>query len=362
MITYLTRFVLIVAGAMGGFAAAGVVDWSAETGFSENLVIFIFVILGSAIGYVLGGILGRELASLWSRAEDRLRDVAATDIVLATSGLIVGLLVAVLASWPLRVVRPVWLSVASTALLFVTAGYVGVRVALVKRHDFARLFPRVAAQSAEDEADGSPASRTLLLDTSAVIDGRFLELKRLGFLAGTLRVPRFVLGELHTLADSADDTRRARGRRGLDLLDTLVGRGEGLDIFETDFPEIAEVDRKLMKLASDLGAAVITVDYNLTKVARVQDLEVLNVNELAAAVRPTFLPGEGIRIRVVREGKEPDQGVGYLEDGTMVVVQQGKSSIGSEADAEVTSVLQTSAGRMIFARLSSISENSGEDG
>jgi len=351
MIVYLTRFVLIVAGAMGGFAAAGVVDWSAEFSFPKNLVILIFVILGSAIGYILGGILGRELASLWSRVEDRLRDIAATDIVLATSGLIIGLLIAVLASWPLRVVRPVWLSVASTVLLFVTAGYVGVRVALVKRREFARLFPRVAGQSQDDDAGNPLTSHTLLLDTSAVIDGRFVELKRLGFLVGTLRVPRFVLAELHTLADSADDTKRARGRRGLDLLDTLAGRGEGLDVFEADFPEIAEVDRKLVKLGADLGAAVVTVDYNLTKVARVQDVDVLNVNELAAAVRPSFLPGEGIRIRVVREGKEPDQGVGYLEDGTMVVVQQGKSMIGSEVETEVTSVLQTSAGRMIFARI-----------
>ena len=303
MIVYLTRFVLVVAGAMSGFAAARVVDWSAETGFSENLVILIFVILGSAIGYVLGGILGRELARLWSRAEDRLREVAPADLILATSGLIIGLVVAVLASVPLRGVRPAWVSAASIALLFVTAGYLGIRVALVKRRDFARLFPRLAG-GAESASGDTPSAqqRTLLLDTSAVIDGRFVELERLGFLLGTLRVPRFVLGELHTLADSADDTKRARGRRGLDLLDTLAGRGEGVDLFEADYPELPEVDAKLVRLAAELKASVVTVDYNLTKVARVQDVDVLNVNELAAAVRPTFLPGEGLRLRVVREG------------------------------------------------------------
>jgi uncharacterized protein YacL len=195
------------------------------------------------------------------------------------------------------------------------------------------------------------------LDTSAIIDGRFVELQRLGFLVGNPRAPRFVLGELHTLADSADDTKRARGRRGLDLLDMLAGRGEGIEVFEADYPEVAEVDGKLVRLAAELRTPLVTVDYNLTKVARVQDIEVLNVNELAAAVRPTFLPGEGLRLRVVREGKEADQGVGYLEDGTMVVVQGGKSRIGSEVDTEVTSVLQTSAGRMIFARIPNVAAN-----
>ena len=357
MIVYLTRFVLVVAGAMSGFAAARVVDWSAETGFSENLVILILVILGAAIGYVLGGILGRELASLWSRAEDRLREVAPTDLILGISGLIIGLVVAVLASVPLRAVRPAWLSLASTVLLFVMAAYLGVRVALVKRRDFARVFRRFSPDSDETAGSDLASKRTLLLDTSAIIDGRFVELQRLGFLVGNPRAPRFVLGELHTLADSADDTKRARGRRGLDLLDTLAGRSEGIEVFEADYPEVAEVDGKLVRLAAELKTPLVTVDYNLTKVARVQDIEVLNVNELAAAVRPTFLPGEGLRLRVVREGKEADQGVGYLEDGTMVVVQGGKSRIGSEVDTEVTSVLQTSAGRMIFARIPNVAAN-----
>ena len=165
-----------------------------------------------------------------------------------------------------------------------------------------------------------------------------------------MRVPGFVLAELQTLSDSADDTRRARGRRGLDLLATLRAGDRPVEVFDADYPEIPDVDTKLVQLAKDIGAQVVTVDYNLSQVARVQGVCVLNVNDLAAALRPNHLPGETMRIHVVREGKESDQGVGYLEDGTMVVVQSGRALIGEDVDTVVTSVLQTSGGRMIFAR------------
>lgn len=349
MIVYITRFVLVIAGAMSGFAVSGVIDWSTQTGFPEDIVIFIFVILGSSIGYVLGGIIGRELARLWAKAEDRIRDVAPSGVLLSTAGLIVGLVVALLVSVPLRLIRPTWLGMGSTVLVFVMLAYLGVRVALVKRRDFARIFPRLDGDASPDRSARRNAG-SALLDTSAVIDGRFVELARLGFLARSLRVPGFVISELHTLADSAEDTKRARGRRGLDLLETLASGDVTVEVFDADFPDTADVDGKLARLALQLGAPIVTVDYNLTKVARVQGIEALNLNELAAALKPAFLPGQGLRVRVIREGKEADQGVGYLEDGTMVVVQQGSARVGSEVDAEVTSVLQTSAGRMIFAR------------
>ena len=348
MIVYITRFVLVIAGAMSGFAVSGVVDWSTETGFSEDLVILIFVILGASIGYVLGGIAGRELARLWRKAEDRIRDVEPTSLILGTAGLLVGLVVALLVSVPIRLIEPAWLGVGSTLLVFVMLGYAGMRVALVKRRDLARLLPHL--DGGPDAADAPRIASPLLLDTSEVIDGRFAELSRLGFLPGVLRVPGFVLSELHTLADSADDTKRARGRRGLDLLQTLASSDVAVETFDADFPEVPEVDGKLLKLAAQLAAPIVTVDFNLTKVARVQGVEALNLNELASALRPAFLPGQALRVRVVREGKEADQGVGYLEDGTMVVVQQGSTRVGTEVDTEVTSVLQTSAGRMIFAR------------
>jgi uncharacterized protein YacL len=159
-----------------------------------------------------------------------------------------------------------------------------------------------------------------------------------------------VLSELQTLADSADDNRRARGRRGLDLLSSLPPE-TSVNVFETDYPEMAQVDDKLMRLAVDAKSSIVTVDYNLAKVARVRGIEVLNLNDAASALRPTYLPGETIRLRIAKPGKEAEQGVGYLDDGTMVVVQGGRAHVGKDHDVEVTSVLQTSAGRMIFARV-----------
>lgn len=344
MIVQLSRFVFATMGALAGLAVKDAIDWTSQIGFPESLVIILFVILGCAIGFILGGILGRELTRAYIYVEEYTRRMSAADLLLATAGLLVGLLVALITSTPIRVIQPAWIAVSGTAAMFGVFGYYGVRVAMVKRNDFARLFPRLGEHS------GGDGGATKVLDTSAIIDGRFAELARSGFLSGPLRVPGFVLAELQTLADSADDGKRARGRRGLDLLATLSGGSHAVTVFEADYPEITEVDSKLIRLARDLGAELVTVDYNLSQVARVQGVTALNVNELAAALRPNRLPGEQIRVNVVREGKEADQGVGYLEDGTMVVIQSGRAHIGEEIDTVVTSVLQTSAGRMVFAR------------
>jgi uncharacterized protein YacL len=345
MIQAMTRFSFVTGGLLGGYAITRLVSWQTELGVPQYYVIFLFIILGGSIGYVFGGILGRELTQQWQRAEQLVRETAPADLLLGTVGLVVGLLVAVLASQPLRLLSPPWLSVATTALLMTFCAYACINAALWKRREFSAMFPRLATHEPE-----TPADRTVVLDTSAIIDGRFVELSKLGFLPGHLRVPRFVLGELQTLADSADETRRARGRRGLDLLAALP-ESDRIDVFETDYNDTAAVDEKLMRLSADVGAALVTVDYNLTKVARVRGIEVMNLNDAAAALRPNYLPGEGIRLRIAKPGKEAEQGVGYLDDGTMVVVQGGRGSVGHDTDVEVTSVLQTSAGRMIFAKL-----------
>lgn len=346
MIVHITRFVFIVAGALGGFAVSGLIDWSDQIGYPPYVVIIIFIILGLLIGYVLGGIFGRELAAAYHRAEERLRETSPFDLVLGIAGLIVGLAIAWLASVPLRFIDPGWLSGIATVLLFVMLGSLGIRIAFIKRGDFAAVMPVLS-----DAEDLSVSGALKVLDTSAIIDGRFSTLHGLGLLEGQVRVPRFVLGELHTLSDSADDTRRARGRRGLDLLARLRDDDAGrVEVYEVDYPEIPDVDNKLLRLAAETGAVVLTVDHNLTSVARVRGVAVLNLNEIASAMRPNHLPGERIRLRIAKEGKESAQGVGYLEDGTMVVVADGRDHIGSDADVEVTSVLQTSAGRMIFSR------------
>lgn len=191
-----------------------------------------------------------------------------------------------------------------------------------------------------------------VLDTSALIDGRICDICKAGFLEGELVAPAFVLDELRHIADSADALRRNRGRRGLDVLSRLQEDGHcRVRVEEKDYGELDEVDVKLLRLARDLGGAVITNDYNLNKVAGVTGVPVLNINELAGALRPVVLPGEEMTVHLVREGREPGQGVAYLEDGTMVVVENGRRRVGETLETVVTTVLQTSAGRMIFGRV-----------
>lgn len=356
MIQAMTRFTFVAGGLLGGFAVTRLVDWQSQLGIPQYYVIFLFIILGGAIGFVFGGIVGRELAGMWSVAEQRMREISPAELLLGAGGLTIGLLVALIASQPLRLIEPTWLAIASSLTLSVTAGYFGLVIALTKRRDFSAMFPRLAPPELV-----SAEERALVLDTSAIIDARFAELHREGFLPGAIRIPRFVLIELQTLADSADDARRARGRRGLDLLTTL-GADVPFQTFEADFPETPLVDEKLMRLCVDAHSLLVTVDFNLTKAARVRGIEVLNLNEAAAALRPNYLPGESLIIRISKPGKEAGQGVGYLEDGTMIVVQEARPLVGEDAEIEVTSVLQTSAGRMIFARLAPAESSPLEEG
>lgn len=346
MIVQLARIVLLTAGALGGFAVARLADWPAQTGFSQELVIFIFVILGSAMGYLFGGIVGRELTEQYRRLEEQVQEFETTDLILGAVGLVIGLVIAFLVSYPLRLLTPTWIAFLGIVLLYGLLAYGSTRLFMTKRRDVSRRFGAVVAPVSVE----SPPSLKFL-DTSAVIDGRFRDLARSGFLEGELRVPRFVLAELQTLADSADDIKRARGRRGLDLLTSLTEHANAVSVFETDYPEIATVDAKLVRLAASAHGAIVTVDHNLTQVARVEGVRVLNLNELASAVRLAFIPGDRLDLAITREGKEPGQGVGYLEDGTMVVVADAKDRVGDTVNAEVTSVLQTSAGRMVFGRL-----------
>jgi uncharacterized protein YacL len=345
MFVQLTRFVLATLGALAGLSVQSLIEWNQQIGYSIPIVIILFVILGASIGFILGGIVGRELQRAFLFFEDYVRGMSVSDLALGSVGLLTGLVIALILAQPVRSLQPASLALIGQVGLYIPCAYVGVRIALIKRRDVARMFSR-GGQSLDDPRGAS----TKVLDTSAIIDGRFAELMRAGFVEGSVRVPGFVLAELQTLSDSADDLRRARGRRGLDLLAALRSGEHAVDVFSVDYPELADVDSKLVQLARDAKVTIITVDYNLTQVARVQGLQVLNVNDLAAALKPAHLPGETIRIHVAREGKEPDQGVGYLADGTMVVVHNGRSLLGEEIDVIVTSVLQTAGGRMVFAR------------
>ena len=212
-----------------------------------------------------------------------------------------------------------------------------------------RLKPEEAAPGEAESASLRACPK--VLDTSVIIDGRILDIEKAGFLEGEAVVPAFVLRELRHIADSADPLRRVRGRRGLDVLRKMQEEARcPVRVEERDYEDEAEVDVKLLRLAREIGGAVMTNDYNLNKVAGVAGVPVLNINELAEALRPQVLPGEEMTVHIVREGKEPGQGVAYLDDGTMVVIENGRSLVGETLGVEVTTVLQTSAGRMIFAR------------
>lgn len=260
----------------------------------------------------------------------------------ALGGLMLGMIMAALLMQPLRLLpedNNTWLLAGLMYAALMGAGW---------RMGWKRGAGR---EKAEQEAARSGAIPKVL-DTSVIIDGRIFDICKAGFLEGDLIIPAFVLDELRHIADSADSLRRARGRRGLDVLGRMQEELKcPVRIVEKDYADAEEVDVKLLRLARDFSGAVLTNDYNLNKVAGVAGVQVLNINELAGALRPVVLPGEEMTVHIVREGKEPGQGVAYLEDGTMVVVENGRRRLGESREVVVTTVLQTSAGRMIFGRL-----------
>jgi uncharacterized protein YacL len=279
--------------------------------------------------------------------------VSAQTLTAGLAGLIVGLSVAALLTFPLSLLPAPFgrLMPFVGVLLF---SYFGVSIFVMRQSDVfsvARFLPG-GRSSADDHASLSPdTSRTVLLDTSVIIDGRIADIARTGFLSGTLLIPRFVLNELQYIADSPDSLRRQRGRRGMEVLarlqkETIIP----VRISDIDVEGVREVDDKLVILARQLRCPILTNDYNLNRIAELQGVAILNVNELANAVKMVLLPGEPLMVSIIQEGKEAGQGVGYLDDGTMVVVEDGRNYLNREATVTVTKVLQTAAGRMIFAR------------
>lgn len=284
----------------------------------------------------------------------RLRHLSGQDLVLGLIGAIAGLLLGALASVPLSQlpsplggILPIVVSIAFT---LTTIG-----VFIARRSTLLRLVPFLAleADKTQDETAqpaSPPSLPRVLVDTSVIIDGRIADIAEAGFAPGALVVPRFVLAELQNIADSDDAMRRGRGRRGLDVLSRLRETADvSVEISEEDVPGVREVDAKLVALAQRFDCNVLTTDYNLNRVAQIQGVRVLNVNELSNAIRPVVLPGEELVVRVVQPGKERNQGVGYLADGTMIVVENGDKLMGQEVATEVTRVFQTVAGKMIFA-------------
>jgi uncharacterized protein YacL len=300
-------------------------------------------LLGGLILYFLSPGIIRVSLSVVSAVEVQFQRIPIYDIIVGSLGLVIGLIIANLFGFALYGMPIIgdYLPVAANVGL----GYLGLSLSLKKRDEIAAVLGLSGKQS-------KATRQYKVLDTSAIIDGRVADLARTGFLEGVLVVPSFILEELRHIADSTDALRRNRGRRGLDVLNSIQREDDvRVEIMERDFDDILEVDSKLVKLAQLMQAKIITTDYNLNKVCELQGVPVLNINDLANAIKPVVLPGEEMHIQIMREGKESGQGVAYLDDGTMIVVDQGRRHIGDQVAVVVTSVLQTSAGRMIFARV-----------
>ena len=295
----------------------------------------------------------KEIAKI---VDKELSKYPQTDILLGSMGLIVGFVIAYLLSGLVNRI-PIVGGILSL-LLYLFLGYLGMKVALKSKNDLFNIgkLGRLANPIKDKDKDKEnkkevKAIPPKVLDTSVIIDGRIADICKTGFIEGKLIIPAFVLEELRHIADSSDDLKRVRGRRGLDILNIIQKElNIEVEISERDFDDIAEVDSKLLKLAQVLNGKVVTNDYNLNKVAQFQGVEVLNINELANAIKPVAIPGEDMVVQVVKEGKEAQQGVAYLDDGTMIVVDGGRKYMNETIKVLVTSVLQTPAGRMIFAK------------
>lgn len=330
----LVRLILVAVFAVGGWQIA-------DATTDRESLLFVGIVLGSAIGYVVGGVIGRRTALAVHTVEREFRSVPAYEMLGGVIGVILGLVIVVLAS--LLLFRlPSLVAGPTVAFMAVALVFTGYRVGRSKAGDLFSLFglrqPGATVRPGEVN----------VLDTSALIDGRVLDVVKSGFLDGTFLVLRGVLDELQRIADSSDPQRRSRGERGLDVLHQLQKESE---VILVDEQLQGEVDGQLVRIARDRGGVVVTCDANLARVARAIDVPVRSMNELATVVRPPFMAGEEITVHLSREGREQGQGVGYLEDGTMVVVEDGRSMLGAEVEVEVTNVIQTATGRMVFARL-----------
>lgn len=281
----------------------------------------------------------------WRWALKRLKQTPVHTFVAAAVGLLVGLIASALLALPLSLLPGLWGNI-TPIVVAVPLCYLSVSLLMMRDRDLLEFLRPGSLVS-----KGTPSSEQIVLDTSAIIDGRIADISQTGFLQGTLLIPRFILTELQQIADSPDSMRRNRGRRGLDMLSKLQKESDvPVQVSEVDFGDTHEVDAKLVKLAKSLRCPIITNDFNLNRVAELQGVRVLNINELANTVKPVVLPGEEMTIRIIQEGREAGQGIGFLDDGTMVVVEGGKRYLNSDLDITVTRVLQTAAGRMIFAQ------------
>jgi uncharacterized protein YacL len=349
---WLIRYIRLLGAALGGLiglvvatAGEGLFREASYAGFLLAAWVVAWVVVGFAILPYLTLVPATWLIS-------RVEDLSTAEFVTAVIGLTLGLLMGLLLGVPLANLPPPWGDVLPLGVsLFLGLGMLGLTVA--KRRDLIMAAQAVGFLRSGDDirSENLAGEPRIVVDTSAIIDGRIAEIVESGFIYGTLVIPRFVLDELQHIADSSDTLRRNRGRRGLEILNRMQKEpGTPVEIVEDAVPTETEVDAKLVALARARSGVILTNDFNLNRVAELQGVRVMNINSLANAVKPAVLPGEELRVRVIQEGKEAGQGVGFLDDGTMIVVEGGARHIDKDLDVAVTRVLQTVAGRMIFAQ------------
>lgn len=342
MVNRIIKISFSILGAVTGFTILRTIFISNDINLGENFKVIIFVLFSSAfcaIFYFMATKIIGFVGGFIDKVENGIQSITLSEMLLGALGLIVGLIVANLISIPIIKIQII--GVPFAVIINILFGLTGIGLSLRKRNEnFFDLF----------KENKTLPNVPKIIDTSTIIDGRILDICSSGFMDGELVVPSFVLEELRHIADSEDSLRRARGRRGLDILNLLQkDSSQVVRIEEFDYSNI-EADEMLLKASLKLKGKLVTIDYNLSKVAALKGIKVLNINELANAVKPIALPGEEMNVQVVKEGKEAGQGVAFLEDGTMIVIEGGKKYLGETVPVMVTSVLQTSAGRMVFAK------------
>ena len=363
MLRKLVRAVFTIAGAIIGYGLfllakfliefSGHKEWVDFTGGQELCLALLFAIIFGLIFFRLTPALKRQGTKVASNLDSDLQKLSTNDIIMGTIGLIAGLLIASLIAHIYEGINIPYVDVILNIITYILLGYLGIVIATKRGKDIRNALAFSKRVSAVGGGKSKSEATPKIFDTSVIIDGRISDIMKTGFLEGSIVIPEFVLVELQHIADSSDALKRNRGRRGLDILNKIQEE-YGIEIYNTTaekaLDEIPEVDIKLLKLAQIMNGKVVTNDFNLNKVAAIKGVEVLNINELANTVKPVVLPGEEMILSLVKEGKEYNQAVAYLDDGTMIVVEDGKRFIGQTIKVIVTSVLQTSAGRMIFAK------------
>ena len=363
MIKKLIRGVITVVGLFVGYCVYlliiflnSLTEWIDLTQFSRlqmDIAAAVFAIIFGILFFSMTPMFSRRGKKVATNIDNELQNISSHNIVMGTIGLIAGLVIAFFISRIYSDIENNYIVIALNLVTYPVLGYLGVVIASKSGQDFFLSLINTRKGTGQKAKSKNTDATPKVLDTSVIIDGRIADIMKTGFIEGNIVIPEFVLVELRHIADSSDGLKRNRGRRGLDILNRIQTE-YGIEIYNTDkekgLDEIPEVDVKLLKLAQIMNGKVVTNDFNLNKVATIKGVEVLNINELANTLKPVVLPGEEMTLFLVKEGKENNQAVAYLDDGTMIVVEEGRKFIGKTIDVVVTSVLQTSAGRMIFAK------------